>query len=1413
MEAYLCLEAFIMGKPLPRLSPPFISADDAARYVHEHIAPSQTAEYGSVILQREADGLFVATLPMAGSATSFDWTLLLDRHGPAADFVHPTGYRIVASLHSHPDTLAPTRRLNPKWSDAQARAFMSFYSERDISFNFKERVRFGVAYLSGPDGALLKYQVQDTPAAAGYVHWLDTQGTWESPHAHDGTLEGAFKKLASVGTLTFLRSSPSWGGSVGQVHSDWQPLQPFTSAPLPLACGPVFVDRMLALQNAWGRLQRQPTLRRHVVILQQTLGERYIASLALPDELVNLPPLPGGFHLHGFYIHSRPLPGNYPVLEAWLYKNFISPSQLAQQIARFRRQPTLGASLFIRLRDEAILRYRFSGSAAESALLNVDDNGPQARLTREFVLQVAQAGELTVEKTSALWDRAGVIKDDWRPYAAWALPTLSQPFLSTDDAARHAHAVIGGRRDRAYAGLILQRRDGRFVVTQPEPAGTDVYPKDRQGRLIILHAGHHLHAHYASRPALSNLEPGEGAREDIELRGQVFQLADVQVPGISYLSGTQDSLLAYQPDTLPAGAPEHPTEWVRWLAANGTLRVLIGNRLWGPAGKVESDWGPYVRALAYESPERLSCGAIFDSADAAAKDLQARPPNAEALHFISRFFAFILKGSAGEVFVATEWVPATQKIPLFSLDDALPEGMVIHARVYSKQWAGNGSTAWLERFFIAPTDLQVAQQASAGKVIYMAPPEGGLLRYQAPASGGVFEQQSGEDIDAKLNAGTLTPLQFVRQVAVAGDLRVIVPSSCWDRSGLVPGLWNPYEHLSRRRLSAAFLTQDDAARYVRQRVPTGLLHFYGGVILRRDDGWFMATEPLEVPDEVFDIKWVFPDQIVTRGLYPVRTNVVACYHSRPEVYPSFLLSSEQATVYRNMFSTRALAQALAAGQERLQHYLLAPDGALISLSATTRVKYPLITAADFVLRPKNRQDWLNGALERRIRSGELTPTEYVNRVADTFTLYVVEGSGLWGGRGQVSGWRPFAPAIAGDARHDPPCTPIFVQPDDAVRHVHAQVTARNVLSFGYLLKSRQNGRYVATLPVPEDGAKFAHRRVFSDAGYLYRHDMAGLYFCVPSDGGLPPGLFSPADLIEALYQVHATRTRGALPLYISCADGALLKFWVRDARFTRYDDLVQLRTRALSAGDYIRRMAAAGDLRLLQASDNWRGHGLATVDERVLALGPMHAHGDDAAWYARRQVGDYGGQQYLSAVLENAQASAWLPVLPVPDQGFPSQVAQRWFPKHINWPNGYQCRAVHVLFHAGLDQPHAVAEDLYREYFVSWRELAHYIHQLTRDGLPINAFYLSARDGALLRYTPGFSDAEYNLLATPGKWSEQGGYTRFAPEPSWVVAELARIGELRVLHAGRFWTRRGAVETRGQQPSDPTPGVPEKDEL
>ncbi|XAZ50966.1 hypothetical protein AAHB44_03720 [Pseudomonas simiae] len=84
-----------------------------------------------------------------------------------------------------------------------------------------------------------------------------------------------------------------------------------------------------------------------------------------------------------------PRPRNIPPVESWLYQNFISPLELATHIAQFRRyspQPRAGTTLYMRMRDQALLRYRFSGSALESQLFaqapggSVTDNGQQAAL-------------------------------------------------------------------------------------------------------------------------------------------------------------------------------------------------------------------------------------------------------------------------------------------------------------------------------------------------------------------------------------------------------------------------------------------------------------------------------------------------------------------------------------------------------------------------------------------------------------------------------------------------------------------------------------------------------------------------------------------------------------------------------------------------------------------------------------------------------------------------------------------------------------------------------------------------------------------------------------------------------------------------------------------------------------------------
>ena len=97
-------------------SPAFISADDAARYVHERIGRNRTVEYGSVILRRLSDNRIFATEPIPGKSATFDFEQLLER-GPGNAFLDPRGYKLVGGVHSHPAQFDGLKRSNPRLSE------------------------------------------------------------------------------------------------------------------------------------------------------------------------------------------------------------------------------------------------------------------------------------------------------------------------------------------------------------------------------------------------------------------------------------------------------------------------------------------------------------------------------------------------------------------------------------------------------------------------------------------------------------------------------------------------------------------------------------------------------------------------------------------------------------------------------------------------------------------------------------------------------------------------------------------------------------------------------------------------------------------------------------------------------------------------------------------------------------------------------------------------------------------------------------------------------------------------------------------------------------------------------------------------------------------------------------------------
>lgn len=129
-------------------------------------------------------------------------------------------------------------------------------------------------------------------------------------------------------------------------------------------------------------------------ILKSTQGNEYLASIPRVIPANGLPPdywfpglpsgpiLPAGFHLHGFYFNGRPATQGVPTIQSWLYQNFFHPAELSRYIAKVRQyglereaESVLGLVLYMRTPDGALLQYEFSGSPAETLLMEQDKQG------------------------------------------------------------------------------------------------------------------------------------------------------------------------------------------------------------------------------------------------------------------------------------------------------------------------------------------------------------------------------------------------------------------------------------------------------------------------------------------------------------------------------------------------------------------------------------------------------------------------------------------------------------------------------------------------------------------------------------------------------------------------------------------------------------------------------------------------------------------------------------------------------------------------------------------------------------------------------------------------------------------------------------------------------------------------------
>ncbi|MFJ7284145.1 hypothetical protein [Pseudomonas sp. NPDC099000] len=1079
--------------------------------------------------------------------------------------------------------------------------------------------------------------------------------------------------------------------------------------------------------------------------------------------------------------------------------------------------------------------------------------------------------------------------------AVSTLSVLGRTFLSADDAACYAHERVGWRRNRGYYGYILQRNDLRYVITEPaeQSASSSTHHE-------FVPDNHVLHSQFYSHPALSTLDVHKVAELEWSIDDAATSLLMFSVKELRkalgttlsvYLSGAEDSLIRFTSDDsrsqallkqlgttqspgklaldLEKGAVK-PEQLVTEVAAAGDLQVIISNGRWRPRGKVMERFapGPWERNV----PERVSLGAVFQSSDEAAFDRYARS-NVQRDEGRT-WFGFILKHKDKEEYVASELVPVSYPRDKLFLERSAfrrspksgeylyPESFTPHSYFYSRRWVKHERDAprrWLAEHFIVPKDLWVVVYNAKKRpvfgervpaLLYVSTPDGALLKYVPRPDTRLFDNDVPnmglEAIQNNLAKGVSSATDFVATVASNDSLQVLRTSVCWDRKGLVGSHWAPCQNLQRRSLGPVFLTADDAAVYARSQVPAGTASAFGGLILWRSDGKYVATDPVDIPQEDFDISWIFANAAVELGHFPQDCTIVARYRSRVLRALPVLLSTVDKELYRNMLSVDSIYTAFMSRTQALDEYLFAPDGATIRYRTGTweRIRADLGIAISMSGTPARDLDatWI----KEQIHAGTLTPTAWVKKLVNSGYLKVVEGSRLWGPAREVTEFEPYQtkPHTTGYPRAlvEPAYSAVCIQEQDAARLAHEQAGSRSLLGFGFILRDARDGSFLATLPVSVRNSRLAYDRVFP--GVLpYRYVDSGLILCATAT---PPGLsdddyrhfFSPMDVSLARDSVR--KTNGYRPIYFSCADGALLRFelapfdpvpsldkfgqvQIRDNPFATtaqaQRDQDDINRGSFKLTDYIRRMAAAGKLEVLLTSAYWSRPGevgqdwLARmpsvsvearwVSQSRLPLGPMFHHPDDAARYAQLRAARFSkGLACTGAILAKPDTYSYVGMQPLAGTGHPDEAIRLIFrtasdvsaapgTRLPRLPDGYKWMASHQIVQSDDAQPGSNA-DADNANFASPESIHSHTQALKNKGFDMTAFYYSTRDGALLKYAPTYSIAEQALLKVKLVQPPNDRWTTVLSFESF-ISRLANHSHLDVLKAAGYWRQAGRL--------------------
>ncbi|KIH84896.1 Ig-like domain-containing protein [Pseudomonas batumici] len=1109
----------------------------------------------------------------------------------------------------------------------------------------------------------------------------------------------------------------------------------------------------------------------------------------------------------------------------------------------------------------------------------------------QFVRTLAAAGQLRVLRTSHLWNRLGEVDPfKWTPFADAMLPALGPAFLSADDAARHAQQLIQGGTDKEFGGLIFQRQDGAFVATVPTTGNNrrfnseSLYSITETG-MASFPPGHRLHAVYRSNISLSAIReqhldtPSTLSEQEPRLKlksitpdevlttllarskgVQAFYVLMTDTNIIKYMPSGSDEEDALIPRLLPGNDLSDldqllPSEFIKSLAKTGGLHVVRGDSYWGPPGKVPGDWMPYPPRKA-SGPALPTFGPLLDSADAAALYAHERING----QYRDRRVGFIITDHHNR-YVASE--PVAAREPLFTADPLLPTaadgslslppgyrlaGLYYSAALYPQRLPCKD--VWMYRNCFLPDELLAAlKQIEAYRPapgaralpLYLSTLDGAQLKYRSLDSR--FDQLllagSGNvpSYGERLVKGILDPLNFIHSLAGSGELSVLHPSELWGPPGRVSSEWHAYRQLRRRPLGPLFASADDAARHAHGQIARRYDKVHGGVILKREDGLFVATAPRVSATEIFDHTLIFP---ISNGFPLEDHTIVGTYSSRLGTL-DFSLPETEGRLYLNLFPTWDIYRAIKDRSIPLR-YFSGQDGSLIRY--TSKHSPDEIELYKTLLpSPENPLNLTDNPTEQRFKSGRDADKgavlAFVRDLVKAAELRVlVSGRDIWTTPGKVLSIRDTAAGVRVEtdqalvARHAPAFSPVFIAAEDAVRHALRHTNQRTRRSFGFIFKKTEK-EYVATAPALDTGANFDRTLILPPEiavlslipGYL----LDGLYVAAPRLEA-PPSDPVYQHFISARDFAHAIKTAretaivpghlSSTRIYLSTVDGALLDYQVplvpdadevlRGGVFHNdgIDTQGQLENGSLSGRDYVRRVAASGKLSVLQPGTLWRRKGLvsatwdasddASSETQPYALSPLFAHADDAARYTHGKIGRGRGALLVDAIYRTSAPDGYVTLEPFVD-GQAIKVTRTL--ADLKTQELEKQRLELTLGKTPLDSIHyakPVAPTRYQtsdtptvDFFCA-EDICFVTRTLLEDNLFLNGIYYSSQEGALLKYEPRDSSAQRDLCV-PSESDRDPGKSITPPDVRLVNA-VAAAGKLSVLETSRLWPEPGPVE-------------------